>query len=118
MRETGDCPPGFRPGDSLPHRRGVQYKDLLLVPSKASNRSIGSKKISWFEEIRIYVIVQSSGKPHSQEEAAGSILREKLKVTTERARIIRNVISEAEKRIANLVLRTRRRRVISSEGEE
>jgi len=51
------------------------------------------------------VVVKSSGKPHSQKEAAGSILREKLKVTTERARIIRNVIAEAEQRIANLVLK-------------
>jgi hypothetical protein len=51
------------------------------------------------------VVVETSGKAHSKEEVAGSVLREKLKVTAERAHIIRNVIAEAEKRIANLVLK-------------
>jgi Fe2+ or Zn2+ uptake regulation protein len=51
------------------------------------------------------VVVKTSGEPHSKEEAAGSVLREKLKVTAERARVIRNVIAEAEKRIAKLVLK-------------
>jgi Fe2+ or Zn2+ uptake regulation protein len=51
------------------------------------------------------VVVKTSREPPSKEEAAGSVLREKLKVTAERARIIRNVIAEAEKRIANLVLK-------------
>ena len=51
------------------------------------------------------MLAKTSGEPHSKEEAAGSVLREKLKATAERARIIRNVIAEAEKRIAKLVLK-------------
>jgi Fe2+ or Zn2+ uptake regulation protein len=51
------------------------------------------------------VVIKTSGEPHSKEEAAGSVLRDKVRVTAERARIIRNVIAEAEKRIANLVLK-------------
>lgn len=51
------------------------------------------------------MVVKTRREPHSKEEAAGSVLREKLKVTAERARIIRKVIAEAEKRIAKLVLK-------------
>lgn len=66
------------------------------------------------------MVVKTSGEPHSKEEAAGSVLREKLKVTAERARVIRNVMAEAEKRIANLVLKDANEAWpgISAEGKE
>jgi hypothetical protein len=37
----------------------------------------------WVRGNQDHVLVKTSGEPHSKEEAAGSVLREKIKVTAE-----------------------------------